>query len=101
MRVSSLAEVGVVAAEGAAGVSVSTVLTIEGTWDKGAVVNMAFSSFSFSSFSFSGSFSATIFSSSFCSFPFLFSSSFPTPYKHEIKNWLKGISLGSNEKKRV
>ena len=81
--VSSLVEIGIVAAKGAAGVSISTVLTVEGTGDRRAVVEVASSSFSFSSSSsLLDSSSATV---SF-SFSFSFSSPFPTPYKHKIKN---------------
>ena len=61
--VSSLAEVGIVAAKGATRVSISTVLTVEGTVDRGAVVEVA-------SFSFSLFFSATVSFSSSLSFSF-------------------------------
>ena len=77
VRVSSLAEVGILAVEGAAGVSISIVLTVEGTGDRGAMVEVAFFSFSLS---FSDSFSATV----------SFSFSFRTPCKHKNQKLVKG-----------
>ena len=77
--VSSLAEVGIVVAEGA--VKVSAAPGIEGTGDRGATAEMV-SPFSFSFFSSSSSCSAAI----FCSFSVFSSSSFPSLYNHKVES---------------
>ena len=83
--VSSLAEVGIVAAEGASKVSATS--GIEETGDRGAVVGIS-SLFSLSFFSLSPCSAATTSSSSSssCSFLVFSSSCFPTPYKHKIES---------------